>query len=294
MLFLGYGCNINNHIYLSRLTSLSVPLHRDLLIELLNVHSLIGRLVCTSINTAFASVILPSIEVLCVGERACSRGPSQVLRRHIPALLSRLLGPVLELGLLPGFAGCSNFLLTGSNFTSIEVLNELVHFRDPFVVFLEGANLAIEQAVLLVAHLEVLLEALDTISNPIDPADDADGMKDAYIVFAFAIFGILFDVISIFFFARNAKLRGDRLGINMLAAFAHVGADLARSITTFVESILILLFGFKFTITDAWACCIVSATILIGCFGCTVEWIIDFWKCCKEGGQARENLVQRS
>ena len=160
MLFLGYGCNINNHIYLSRLTSLSVPLHRDLLIELLNVHSLIGRLVCTSINTAFTSVILPSIEVLCVGERA-SRGPSQVLRRHIPALLSRLLGPVLELGLLPGFAGCSNFLLTGSNFTSIEVLNELVHFRDPFVVFLEGANLAIEQAVLLVAHLEVLLEALD-------------------------------------------------------------------------------------------------------------------------------------
>lgn len=147
---------------------------------------------------------------------------------------------------------------------------------------------------LVYATVQVLLDAIDTIAIPIDPADDADGIKDAYIVFAFATFGILFDVASIFLFGRNAKRRGDKLGINMLAAFAHVSADLARSITTFAESILILFCGFKFTITDAWACCIVSIIILLGCTWTAIEWLMDLAKFFKEYGQTRETLVQHS
>ena len=141
--------------------SLAVSLHCDLLIELLDVHSLIVSCsVCTPIKTGLASVsslILPSIEVLCIGKRATWRA-SQVLRRHIPPLLSLLIRLVLELSLLPSPARCSNFLIV-DRFARVEVLNQLVHFSDPLVVLLQASNLAIEQIVLLVAHLQVLLEA---------------------------------------------------------------------------------------------------------------------------------------
>ena len=69
-----------------------------------------------------------------------------------------MISLVLELSLLPSPTWCSNFLIV-DRFARVEVLNQLVHFSDPLVVLLQASNLAIEQIVLLVAHLQVLLEA---------------------------------------------------------------------------------------------------------------------------------------
>lgn len=122
----------------------------------------------------------------------------------------------------------------------------------------------------------VILEATPNLHN-YDGADDVN----PWIVFAFACWGIVFDVASIYFFWRNAKKMGANLGINMMAAFLHVGADFARSCTTFVESILIIGFGFNGTVTDAWACMMVSAIILAGAAFALFEWFLDALKGCK-------------
>ena len=133
-----------------------VSLDGDHLIELSHLHSLIA---CDSIDTFIANcVILPPVEGLRVSEGAWRA--AQVLRRHVPALLGLLLGLVLQLGLLESGAWSSNFLII-DRLARVEVLNQLVHLGNPFVIFFEAANLAFEQTVLFVAHLKMLLQAFD-------------------------------------------------------------------------------------------------------------------------------------
>ena len=109
-----------------------IPLDSHLLFELLRIGSLTGSYV----------VVLPSIERLSIGEGAWRA--SQVFRCHIPAFFGLLLGLVLALRLLPGFAWRSNCIPVVDWLARIEVLNELVHLGDPFVIFLEASNLTIE------------------------------------------------------------------------------------------------------------------------------------------------------
>jgi len=118
--------------------------------------------------------------------------------------------------------------------------------------------------------ISVIQESVPNLKNY-----DSGEEVNPWIVLGFAVAGIVFDVVSIWLFARNAKKSAGGLGINMMAAFLHVGADLARSSTTLVESILIMAFGFNGTVTDAWACMIVSAIILVGAACALVEWILD-------------------
>ena len=133
-----------------------VSLDRDHLIKLSHLHSLIAA---GSINTfIFDCAFLPPIEGLCVAEGAWRA--AQVLRCHIPALFGLLLGLVLQLGLLECGAWRSNFPII-DRLARVEVLNQLVHLGNPFVIFFKAAYLAFEQTVLFVAHLKMLLQAFD-------------------------------------------------------------------------------------------------------------------------------------
>lgn len=54
----------------------------------------------------------------------------------------------------------------GSNFlidwlSSMDVLNELVHLGDAFIVLLKSSNLTIEKRMFFVSHLKVLLQAFN-------------------------------------------------------------------------------------------------------------------------------------
>lgn len=119
-----------------------------------------------------------------------------------------------------------------------------------------------------------LLPALDTIRNPNGPGDGVN----PWIVLAFGVFGLLFDVISIVAFYINAKRERARNGlpINMLAAFFHVGADWIRSLTTTIESILLFKFkNWNGDLIDAWATIIITVVICIAIIYGYVEVILD-------------------
>ena len=133
-----------------------VPPDGGHLIELPHLHSLITAGIIDAFKAD--SVILPPVHGLCATEGAWRA--AQVLRRHVPALLGLLVGLILQLGLFKGGAWSSNFLSI-DRLARVEVLNQLVHLGNPFVIFLKAANLAVEQTVLFVAHLKMLLQAFD-------------------------------------------------------------------------------------------------------------------------------------
>eukprot|EP00931_Biecheleriopsis_adriatica_P078768 TRINITY_DN52185_c0_g1_i1.p1 TRINITY_DN52185_c0_g1~~TRINITY_DN52185_c0_g1_i1.p1 ORF type:complete len:293 (+),score=24.89 TRINITY_DN52185_c0_g1_i1:78-956(+) len=164
-------------------------------------------------------------------------------------------------------------------------VDALTYFLNMFVEVLKGKSLhrpaqllvpAISVSLLIYFTIQVVHEALPNLYN----YEEDEGGVDPWIVLAFAVWGILFDLASIYYFHRNAKRSGSGLGINMMAAFLHVGADLTRSTTTLVESILIIRLGFNSTVTDAWACLIVSAIILVGAAFAVFEWVMDARKGC--------------
>lgn len=138
---------------------------------------------------------------------------------------------------------------------------------------------ALSIGLLTLLTILVMQSSISTLQN-----EDQDGGEDEvnpWIVLAFALLGLVFDIASMLVFRRNAKRSGSRLGVNMLAAFLHVGADFVRSFVTLIESILIIGFGFNGTSTDAWACVFVSVSILCGAVYAIYEWIIDAFGCRK-------------
>lgn len=89
---------------------------------------------------------------------------------------------------------------------------------------------------------------------------------------------------SLYAFVKNAQANGeDKLGINMMAAFLHVGADFARSTVTFFAAIYIILKAtgdeHKDALTseaaDEWASLGVGGLILMGAAYAVYEWILD-------------------
>jgi len=79
----------------------------------------------------------------------------------LPAFLCLLFLLILDLNLFPRTALTANFLGLGSRFALTNILHKLEHLGDPFVVFLEAANLLVQDSMFFVSHLEVLGEALD-------------------------------------------------------------------------------------------------------------------------------------
>lgn len=115
----------------------------------------------------------------------------------------------------------------------------------------------------------VVQEALAKLSG----VDDGDDDVNPYIVLGFSCWCLVFDSISICAFARNLRnSRESASQINMLAAFTHVSADFARSLTELIESVLIMVFQWDSVKTDAWACLIVSSTIMLGVALALCSW----------------------
>jgi len=137
---------------------------------------------------------------------------------------------------------------------------------------LELAISLVSQLVLVYATVCVVLEALPNLSGKGKDDDDVNPR----IILAFAVLGWLFDMISLLAFRKNHSGNDDSSSINMQAAFMHVGADFLRSGTTFVLGTLILFFHFAGARTDAMACMVVSATILLGALIAFVEWASQF------------------
>lgn len=111
---------------------------------------------------------------------------------------------------------------------------------------------------------------------------------DADIVLAFAIIGLIFDVVSCSAFWKLSRgtVRGtgdlqDSSGvqeehsgsqINMISALLHVVSDSMRSLTTLLEAILIKYFGTNGEKTDAGAAVIVFSLIFVGGIGALRKW----------------------
>lgn len=113
-----------------------------------------------------------------------------------------------------------------------------------------------------------------------DGSDDDD--VNAYIVFGFALGGLLFDLLGLIALGEGKKEEATGAGdLNLHSAGMHVLADLMRSTTTLVESILIWVGVGTGASIDATAALIVSALILIPCVAMIREWFQEYrrYKC---------------
>ena len=105
--------------------------------------------------------------------------------------------------------------------------------------------------------------------------EDDEEDPDANIIFAFAVTGILFDVISLVPYFFQLKGSEDASSQNLKSACTHVGADLLRSISTCIEGILLWTTSINGERLDAIVTLIVTATILIGVMHPIVMWFIN-------------------
>lgn len=182
-------------------------------------------------------------------------------------------------------------------------------------------------ALLIGFTLSFMLEALDTVMQDDDTDDsccDAGGSDDVclvensscgnytadedqctqnscvwkgvnpYIVLFFALFGLLFDLISLLAFRKwgqsfSVLVGGeDTEALNMSSALMHVLSDCLRSATTLIESLLILAgTDIPSYVLDGYATLIVTASILGGALRAVYKWVrqLEAWiKAGKEGG----------
>jgi len=140
---------------------------------------------------------------------------------------------------------------------------------------------AVSLSTLIYATVSVLGDAISTLSGS-DSGDDDDDVNPC-IVLGFSLWCMFFDFTALFAFFRNQRKSKDKGGlpINMLVACAHVGADFCRSVTTLTESMLIMVFNFDGTSTDAWSCVVVSFIILLGTAFPIWEWLKTVSRFCK-------------
>eukprot|EP00927_Polykrikos_kofoidii_P080391 TRINITY_DN77265_c0_g1_i1.p1 TRINITY_DN77265_c0_g1~~TRINITY_DN77265_c0_g1_i1.p1 ORF type:complete len:284 (-),score=48.01 TRINITY_DN77265_c0_g1_i1:12-824(-) len=125
-------------------------------------------------------------------------------------------------------------------------------------------------SVLVILTWQSADEALESLNEPTEGEE-----VNMYIVFAFASFGIIFDVISVHLFMRNS--REDGKSVNMCSALMHVLADLLRSTTTLIASIMMFC-GYSSEKVDAWASLIVSGLIFAGAAFALYEWVMSLVK----------------
>lgn len=147
---------------------------------------------------------------------------------------------------------------------------------------------AISLSLLIYFTLDVMRESLEELECC---SENEDADVNPYIVFVFALWGIIFDSASLLAFMRNQRKSGGHAGVNMVAAFTHVAADFARSITTFVESIFLFAFDWNGVVVDAWSCIIVSITILFGAAYAFHEWGKELSEFIREARHARTIYV---
>lgn len=190
-------------------------------------------------------------------------------------------------------------------------VDALTYFLNIFVELRKGEPMhrhlqllvpSVSIGILVYFTVDMIFEARETLLSPSQERDDVN----PWIVGGFAVWGIIFDLFALAAFMRNAKadqqqddtLRsgesrdsfassegGEQLvheggsgrEVNMMAAFAHVGADFARSITTLVAALMIAFWNLDGPSTDAWACLLVSGMILLGACATATEVVKEFF-----------------
>jgi len=105
---------------------------------------------------------------------------------------------------------------------------------------------------------------------------------NGWITLGFALGGIVFDLLSVYAFHRSHKKSADVTGMNMMSAFLHVGADLLRSTSTLVMSVLILAGGMDSSCLDSYTSLFIAFTILSGASFGAVSWLKLFATFVKE------------
>eukprot|EP01061_Rhynchopus_euleeides_P034393 TRINITY_DN5819_c0_g1_i1.p1 TRINITY_DN5819_c0_g1~~TRINITY_DN5819_c0_g1_i1.p1 ORF type:complete len:312 (+),score=128.91 TRINITY_DN5819_c0_g1_i1:188-1123(+) len=147
----------------------------------------------------------------------------------------------------------------------------------------------------------------DNNDNSTSDSGSDNGDVNPYIVFGFAVAGIVFDLVSltpyIMYGCPCIKKEGDddvkaenSDVSNLCSAFMHISADLLRSFTTFTESILIWAYGINGDAADAYATVIVLATIILGLVKPVYDWVLDLRDYREEYTVLDENmkLIQRA
>ena len=120
------------------------------------------------------------------------------------------------------------------------------------------------------------------------PGNSCDWLGvNPFIVFIFALFGLLFDLGSLWAFHRWGQKFSTLVGgedseaLNMSSALLHVLSDCLRSTTTLIESILIYFNPCTPSyIFDGWATLIVTLSILAGGLSGLYKWArqVQAWR----------------
>jgi len=156
----------------------------------------------------------------------------------------------------------------------------------------------ISLALLVGFNTQIVIEVAETIwPQPGDEGEAEDVV--AWIVILFAGFGLLFDAISLWSFwyhakkdaalefeAQKAKAVEDgkttaaveKPEVNMLTALLHVGADLLRSTTTFIEGIILLFINAnpeKSERIDAICGFVICISVYAGSVYALYEWFFE-------------------
>jgi len=156
----------------------------------------------------------------------------------------------------------------------------------------------ISLALLVGFNTQIVIEVAQTIwPEPGEEAEAEDVV--AWIVILFAGFGLLFDAISLWSFWYHAKKDAqlefeaqktkavedgkttaavEKPEVNMLTALLHVGADLLRSTTTFVEGIILLVLPAdpaRSELIDAIAGLIICLSVYVGSAYALYEWFFE-------------------
>lgn len=139
----------------------------------------------------------------------------------------------------------------------------------------------------------VIYESISVLTED-DGGDDDDDVNQ-YIVFAFALAGLLFDLAGIAALWMGHKEAGDEAAdLNLYSAGMHVFADCLRSGTTLVESILIWFWKFDGARTDAISALAVSGLIILPCLGMIKVWVSEVIEYCGTSEYADDGMVYYS
>eukprot|EP00930_Biecheleria_cincta_P025552 TRINITY_DN1817_c0_g3_i1.p1 TRINITY_DN1817_c0_g3~~TRINITY_DN1817_c0_g3_i1.p1 ORF type:complete len:338 (-),score=77.17 TRINITY_DN1817_c0_g3_i1:280-1272(-) len=212
------------------------------------------------------------------------RGPACQGNMGVLALTASLFSLITVVQVFAALAASSRVLLMDSVSMGVDAST---YFANIFVETQSGKRYhrhaeivvsAVSIAILIYFTIVLLVESLESLW-----AKEAEDVNP-YIVLSFAIWGILFDVASIAYFVRNSKQTEGGTDMNMWTAFMHVSADLLRSCTTLVASLL-MLGGFDGGAMDAWASIFVAVTILVGGAGGVVA-------CCRSSVRLLRNHVK--
>lgn len=131
--------------------------------------------------------------------------------------------------------------------------------------------------ILMAVTVFFIVDAIKRLLHPVTTMDEA---VNPQAVMGFAVMGLIFDIISGVMYCRGRRKNRERIHeenpgaaqLNMHSAMLHIASDSIRSITTLIESLLIILGHLNPGETDTVSSLVVSGLILAGCIGTCFEW----------------------